>query len=90
MFMDFSKSQDATKEHNLSAKTLEYLDMNWKWFEFFRNYTKLAVLVVKAYIGKNKINSAKIVTSSGDWTWYLLYSTMISELTWQGLWDWDF
>ena len=34
--------------------------------EFSLNYTKLATLAIKAYVGKNKINSAKKVTSSGD------------------------
>ena len=39
-------------------------------FEFSLNYTKLAMLPIKGYVGNNKINSAKKkVTSSGDLIW---------------------
>ena len=34
--------------------------------EFFLNYTKVATLAIKAYVGKSKINLAKKVTSSVD------------------------
>ena len=35
-------------------------------FKFFRNYTTLEMLGIKLYIWKNKINSVKKDTSSGD------------------------
>ena len=34
--------------------------------EFPLNYTKLATLAIKTYVGKSKINLAKTVISSGD------------------------
>ena len=47
--------------------------------EFFLNYIKLAILVIKAYVGKSKIISAKQVTPSEDRTRNLF----LTELTWQ-------
>ena len=37
-------------------------------FEFSLNYTKLATLAIKVYVGKSKINSAKNVTFIGHCT----------------------
>ena len=53
---------------------------NWKCVltQFVRNYTNLAMLAIKAYIGKSKTHPAsKKVTCTGDGTCNLLRPTLI-------------
>ena len=67
-------------------KTLESLGHRWVYvigfkmnlIEFFLNYTKLAMLAIKAYVEKSKINSTKKLplvgiepVTSGDPHWCL-------------------
>ena len=53
---------------------------------FFRKYTNLAMLTIRAYVGKGKINSAKIVTFSEVWRIEPgISDTFLTQLTGQGL-----
>ena len=47
----------------------------------YLDYTKLATLAIKAYVGKSKINLAKNVTSSRDWT--RTSGAYLTEIIWQ-------
>ena len=61
------------------------LNLNLELFEFFRNYTKLAMLSLKVYLKKSKENSAKKLTAMmiehGTSCFY--YDALPTELTWQ-------
>ena len=67
-----------TPAHNMCRRDQSYRCLMWiNLSEFSLNYTKFAILAIKDYVGKSKINEPKKVTSSGDWTWDLLWSTLM-------------
>ena len=66
---------DCTEE--LYFLPIKLLLINSNAFEFFHNYTKVAVFARKAYIGDSNNSLAKKMTSIGDGTRVLLCSTLM-------------
>ena len=73
-----SSSRFSTSRHcGMNDRPVSSWKPTTQSFEFSFNYTKVAILPIKGYVGESKINLATKVTSSGISTWDLLCSTLM-------------